>query len=317
MMKVLVSLATILSTVTVFAAQQNFQPSRRGYELYANPEVKWTFPPNRMHMFDNVAAPSNITEQQFNEIIDNVINYFQPIVKAHGATLVADKAWNDSTVNASAYQSGGTWYVNMYGGLARRPEVTPDGFALVVCHELGHHLAGYTFGSGWTWAANEGQSDYFATHECAKVIWGREFQRNEAFRRFNAPAIVEQKCAQAWPGNTNAQGWCERASAGGLSLATLLAALGNSPAPKFETPDTKVVSRTDNNHPAAQCRLDTYFAGALCNKAFDINIIPSRNHPSGQTSAAAEQEAMKYSCFAKEGFTIGTRPLCWFKPMVN
>ena len=31
-----------------------------------------------------------------------------------------------------------------------------------------------------------------------------------------------------------------------LSAATLLAALGNSPAPNFETPDTKVVSRSQN-----------------------------------------------------------------------
>lgn len=318
MMKVLASAVVMLATVAAYAAPNIPQPMRRGFEFYnANPEIKWSLPPNRLHMFDQVGKPSNITEQQFNDIIDGVVKYFEPIVKAHGAKLQAEKAWNDSTVNASAYQSGGTWYLNMYGGLARRPEVTPDGFALVVCHELGHHLGGYTFSSGYAWAANEGQSDYFATLECAKVIWGRDFRGNEMFRRFRAPTIVESKCAEAWPGNTNAQGWCQRASAAGYSLATLLAALGGEKQPMFETPDQSVVSRTNNEHPKAQCRLDTYFAGALCTKAFDINTIPARNHPRGQTSAEAEQEAMKYSCFAKEGFKLGTRPLCWFKPMIN
>ena len=31
----------------------------------------------------------------------------------------------------------------MYGGLARRAEVTEDGFAMVLCHELGHHVSLY------------------------------------------------------------------------------------------------------------------------------------------------------------------------------
>lgn len=317
MMKLIAIAMTTLATVAVSAAT-TMQPSRRGYELYNVPEVKFTLPANNLHRFDRLERASNIDEKAFNDIVDGVLKYWAPIAEAKGVKLVANKDWADSTVNASAYQSGKTWYVNMYGGLARRPEVTPDGFALVVCHELGHHFAGYTFGSGMSWAANEGQSDYFATHMCAKVIWGRDFRGNEMFRRFNAPQVVTAKCAEAWPNNTNAQGWCQRASAAGLSLATLLGALrsASAPAPKFETPDTTVVRQTNSAHPEAQCRLDTYFAGALCNKQFDINVIPGRNHARGQQSAEAEAEAMKYSCFAKEGHKIGTRPLCWFKPLL-
>ena len=36
---------------------------------------------------------------------------------------------------------------------------------------------------------------------------------------------------------------------------------------KFDTPDQTVVSAT-NHHPAPQCRLDTYFAGAVCDKSY-------------------------------------------------
>ena len=73
-----------------------------------------------------------------------------------------------NTVNANASQRGRTWIVNMYGGLARRPEITPDGFAMVLCHELGHHMGGFPFVSGW--AANEGQSDLFATLSCGRIL---------------------------------------------------------------------------------------------------------------------------------------------------
>lgn len=308
----IVSLAA--SSTFAFSATKAAKPA--GWQTYGMKGLDFGFPANNLHLLDDKSGPSNITKEQFNQIIDDVIKYWQPVAKAQGVTIVADKAWDDSTVNASAFQSGKTWYVNMYGGLARRPEVTPDGFALVVCHELGHHFAGYTFGSNWTWASNEGQADYFATHMCAKVIWGREFQRNEMWRRAEAtPAVVEEKCKAAWGDNSNAQGWCVRASAAGMSLATLLGALGGNPNVSYDTPDKTRVSRTNNDHPQAQCRLDTYFAGALCTKRFDINVIPGKNHASGQISVAAENEAMKYTCFEKEGFTLGTRPLCWFKPL--
>ena len=70
--------------------------------------------------------------------------------------------------------------VIMFGGLARRPEITADGFLLVVCHELGHHLAGYPFIDDW--AANEGQADYFATQSCTKNIWQNDNETNSTFR---------------------------------------------------------------------------------------------------------------------------------------
>lgn len=284
----------------------------KGFQYYGDPSRRWTFPANNLHMFDGSTGNPAINEQVFNQIIDGVMALYQPIAKARGVTLQADKLWTDATVNASSYQQGKTWYVEMYGGLARRPEITPDGFALVVCHELGHHFGGYPFVSGW--AANEGEADYYATQTCARLIWGRDQQANMGWRGLtNIPNAVATKCAQAWPNNANAQGWCVRVSAGGLSLATLLAALGKSPVPKFETPDPHVVTTTFNDHPAAQCRLDTYLAGALCTKMQDLNVIPGLNAAHG--SAAAEQESEKYTCYEKDGFTYSARPRCWFKPI--
>src|ERR1700761_3593967 len=83
------------------------------------------FPKNNLALYDNVNKIASIDEQAFNSIIDHVIDMWQPFAKLHGAKLVAEKRWSDSTVNASASESGHTWTVTMYGGLARRPEVTP------------------------------------------------------------------------------------------------------------------------------------------------------------------------------------------------
>lgn len=74
--------------------------------------------------------------------------------------------------NASAQRMGSTWVVNMYGGLARHNEITIDGFALVLCHEIGHHLGGAPkYGGFNTWGTNEGGSDYFATLKCLRRIF--------------------------------------------------------------------------------------------------------------------------------------------------
>ena len=134
--------------------------------LVSNVSRAACFPPNKLHLTPSPLEKSNISQAKFNQIIDKAEQIYAPIIQSHRGKLVFNRLWKDNTVNASANQDGANWEVNMYGGLARRPEVTPDGFAMVVCHELGHHLGGYAFvnESEMTWAANEGQSDYFATH---------------------------------------------------------------------------------------------------------------------------------------------------------
>ena len=103
-------------------------------------------PPNDLHLEDDLhTKDANMTEAEFNQIVDQVGAFYGPVVAHHGAQLTMLKNWQATMVNAYANQEGNNWVVAMFGGLARRPEITPDGFALVVCHELGHHLAGYPF----------------------------------------------------------------------------------------------------------------------------------------------------------------------------
>lgn len=274
------------------------------------------FPPNKLHLNPSPHEKSNVSRMQFNAIIDKAEKIYAPVIRAQGGKLVFNRLWKDETVNASANQDGKTWTVNMYGGLARRPEVTPDGFAMVVCHELGHHLAGYSFYNEIerSWAANEGQSDYFATHSCAKEMWKDEPEVNARSREKVLP-FAQQLCDMNYTQQAD-RDICYRASNGGLSLATLLAKLRESDAPKFETPDRSVVSETYDGHPEAQCRLDTYLAGAVCTVPFKKSVIPAKG-VADQFGVEAESEAGRYSCLARDGWVSAQRPRCWFKPLLE
>src|SRR6478609_3194601 len=153
-------------------------------------------PPNDLWKEDGLlSAAGGISQDEFNAVIDEAEAYYKPIVSGFGGSLKVNRLWSDSTVNASATQSGSSWQVNMYGGLARRPEVTRDGFALVLCHEIGHHLGGYPYSSAW--AANEGESDYFATLACGRQLWADQPDVNADFRD-TVESIPKALCDKAW-----------------------------------------------------------------------------------------------------------------------
>lgn len=297
--KILVRVQTAFTTATTAAL----------FSLAANSAHASILPPNDLDREDNPNFIANITEAQFKEIIEGVVAQYRKPAAKYKAEISVNALWSNSTVNASAQQMGNQWIINMYGGLARRPEVTPDGFALVVCHELGHHFGGFAF-KGGQWAANEGQADYFATHSCAKEVWRNQKKINATFRE-QVGQFEKDKCDNVYD-EQDEQDLCYRSAAAGLSLGTLLSKLRNSSEPKFDTPSQTVVKRTDDDHPDAQCRLDTYFQAALCAKKFDPMVIPGKNHPKGQGSLEAEKVAAKYSCTELDGLELGNRPACWF-----
>lgn len=264
-------------------------------------------PDNELNLQDCLACfNANMSKEIFDEVIDGVAQVYAPIVEGQGGFLVMNKEWTNSTVNASAMQIRDKWHVNMYGGLARRPEVTVDGFALVVCHELGHHLAGFPFAS--TWAANEGQSDFFATHKCAPSLWKDQLTENAKSREL-VPETPKRACDEIHA-SENEQNLCYRLALAGESLAKLLGALRGGPAPSFDTPDQSAVRRTNNNHPDAQCRLDTYMAGAVCLAGYDKDIIPGIDQGN---SVKGEEASAPFHCTTSQQYTVGLRPACWFK----
>lgn len=243
------------------------------------------------------SAGKGLTEAQFNQVIDKIEGIYAPIIAGLGGKLQIERRWTDDTVNAYAQRLGDVYKVSMFGGLARHEAVTQDGFALVVCHELGHHLGGAPK-KGARWASNEGQADYYGNLKCLRRVFS---SGTGMFTRAAANDEVAQKaCSQSFS-SASERALCLRESMAGVSLGTLLNILGGGTTPpQFDTPDTSVVEATDDNHPAAQCRLDTYFQAALCARPW--------------TETMSDTDPNVGSCTRSQGFSVGLRPQCWYKP---
>src|SRR5690606_11499441 len=156
-MKLVIGLTLALSLTSVFACSED---GSTGF-----------LPENEMNIPVGLKTNGGLSEEQFNAVIDKIEAIYTPIVREMGGRLKINRKWENGTVNANATRLGG-WIVNMYGWLARHETITEDGFALVLCHEIGHHLGGAPKVAGLLglnrWASNEGQADYYATLKCLR-----------------------------------------------------------------------------------------------------------------------------------------------------
>jgi hypothetical protein len=253
----------------------------------------------RSNFFEAKAA-GGITEQQFNAVMDRIEKLYGPIVAQAGGNLTINRKWSDPTVNASAEESGSSWVLNMYGGLARHQETTVEGMALVACHELGHHIGGAPKIAGYfgdDWATNEGGADYFATLKCLRNYFAEDDNATIVASATLDPYAVA-RCQSEFTSQQD-QLLCERALMSTNSVSRLFMDLHQDPAaPNFATPDKAVVAQMDDDHPATQCRMDTYFNGATCHV--------------DKTVSNSKTDYHQGSCVQGTD-TFGWRPLCWFK----
>lgn len=245
---------------------------------------------------------SGLSESQYHQVIDKVEKIYAPIAKEYGALLKIDRKWESEIVNAGTYRDAGGshWHINLYGGFPRHPAITEDGYALVICHELGHHIGGAPkkiINGKRFWASTEGQSDYFATLKCLRRVFGQE-DNIGAIAKMKIPAIVREEC-EHFPTEWE-RALCIRTSLAGLSVASVNADSRKVPVPEFEMTDPKVVESTYDGHPIPQCRLDTYFQGSVCE-------VPSFRNLS-------QTDEVLNTCHESLSHTKGLRPLCWYRP---
>jgi hypothetical protein len=259
-------------------------------------------PENDLKIPADSKMAAGITEAQFMSVIDRIEAIYEPVISGLGVKLTIQRKWSDATVNANASQSGKVWNVNMYGGLARHETITEDGFALVLCHELGHHIGGAPRKAGLfggSWASNEGQADYFANLKCLRKTFLND-DNIAIVAALNAPKALTDACNKAYAKDKDDAAICIRGGMAGKSVANLFSVLSKLPDTLFDSPDANVVKKTDDNHPKAQCRLDTYFQGSLC----DI----------GMNDEVSQKDETVGTCNISTGHKLGNRPFCWFKP---
>jgi hypothetical protein len=262
-------------------------------------------PKNNLSIPYHLNWPYGISHKEFNQVIDQVSSFYEPIIKAQGAELLVNRLWQASTVNASASRRGNIWELNMFGGLARHKLMTKDAFALVMCHEVGHHLGGFPKYSDGDWASDEGQADFFATMKCFRKVFESE-NHDSILSTIKIPAVVYEKCSLGFK-SKNEIDLCARSSMGSLQVALFLDDLrhiSKTLAPieiTFDQPDTTEVNQTNHKHPYAQCRLDTYFAGAIC--------------PVPYAEDFGQDNPTQGACSMEKNDSYGYRPRCWYKPV--
>lgn len=236
---------------------------------------------------------TGITEKAFNDVLDKLVAIYNPIVAGHGYNLVFNRLWTDGTVNSDTGTEGDNWVINSYGGLARYIGMTSDGYAAVACHELGHHLGGAPLFNDGSEMSIEGEADY-NVGKCLKHYFAGD-DNVAMMAGLSIDPLVVTRCAANYVGDNQAIALCERSAIAGFTVANILRELEGSRAIAFNTPDPTVVSRTSEDHPHAQCRLDTYFEASVCNAPADIEF--------------SNTDVSVGACMTGDG----ARSQCWFK----
>ena len=241
------------------------------------------------------AAAAGIQGGQFSQILEAAQALYAPDFIRRQQRLRITGSWESERSSASARidedRDGQLAVITVTGGLARHPAITDAAFALIVCHEIGHFLAGRPAVSGYS---TEGQSDYYAAAACMKRLMLRMLSENLLDRHFVSP-IVQQRCRSAYDSELASE-VCAQTIMAGYALSRYFAYQQSINAPHFETPDPGKAAAIGFGMPSVQCRLDTYIAGALCNPdAGDAN--PS-NRP--------------WLCSRNGALAEFARPACWY-----
>ncbi len=235
-------------------------------------------------------------EERFHRTVDRLEALYAPEVAARGGVLSISRQWGHGFADGYAWRRNADWRIVLYGGATPHPELTEDASALIVCHEIGHHLGGAPLVPEIA-LSSEGQADYFATAKCLRRLWAHE-DNASAIAGLEIPAAVSTACA-----STPAPALCARSAMAGLSFAkfykTFVPYVEAEPAPDFSTPDTSTYDpATLAAYPGYQCRLDTFFQGALC-------PVPAHE-------AFSDADETIGACHPSRGHTIGNRPACWY-----
>jgi hypothetical protein len=87
--------------------------------------------------------------------------------------IAIDIAWNCDSLNAQAFRLGPTAaHVRVYGGLVRHRGIGPEGLALAIAHEIGHHKGGPPVSRYYQWLSTDRRADEWARTVGLPIVFG-------------------------------------------------------------------------------------------------------------------------------------------------
>jgi hypothetical protein len=251
----------------------------------------------------------------YENLIGAVFSEFSEEIAAQSAATEVVFHRNSSGAGAFTWRknAGRVWEFHFYDGVLKIKNVTSDVLSLIVCHELGHHLAGYPFKEDNNWSAAEGQADYFSTHACAPRIWRDEPELNALFAS-RIPVEFKTRCDESFL-DQQRRDICYRTVAA-MDAMRFYEGSQAKKLPALNQPDPTRVSVTNTRHPQPQCRIDTQLAGAFCSSEFDFSRVPG-HLGAARNTAQAERDAAPSHCDGAQFAKYMRRPQCWFAPITQ
>lgn len=202
-----------------------------------------------------------LTSEEYHKILGTfMVEYFQTVKKETGLDFVVNFDWNNNYFGAFAnkeIKNGKPQYaISLWGGMARAEGMTTEVAYLILCHELGHIMAGEPKQTipGAEWASSEGQSDFFAAKRCMP-----ELMKKIKFKKRFSSSRVKSICR----GNQD----CETIASIGKEFVefTQKWSYQNYSDIHFDqAPMEKPKKLLRNVYPSDQCRLESVIQGASC-----------------------------------------------------
>lgn len=227
-------------------------------------EVRSFFPENDLYIPEDEGFAAAVDEMRFHRIIDIGEALSRKFAEMNKERVYFERKWSSGRVNADVMRNNqGVVRIRMYGGLARHPDITPEGLALVMAHEIAHAYC-------WMWNKNpvyiapefkmcsEGNADYdgaYILQHALPYMADMELDLSYGKKMFEA---CDTDVAVSSTSN------CIARLNAGLSVTRLLAKLAREKASSYDKRDTRVVRRTQRSYPdTVQCRLDNMWDGVF------------------------------------------------------
>jgi len=235
---------------------------------------------------------STITSTQFWKIVNDLNDIYKPIFHGHKINFWFEARLDDPKIELRTEYYITKWNndrkIIVKGGLVKSYGLNEAGMIMLLCHEIGHSLAGYPAGSSAPAYSFEGQAYYYAGHVCARRAFDKYLNRVD-FK--NAMTKIDQ-CEKNFDSQRE-KNICYLTHLGAQNVADMILVMqGTKRGAYSDQHDSFVAKSMSEFYPTPQCIYDSIVAGLDCHeRVWDDAVIP-----------------------ANKNATCRNRPQCWYVP---